>query len=165
VPAETVIEAAPENPATLTLDEIGARLLAAQNSRSKAATGGQVVEHLLGRVPDSPITDPWPTQSAIAGVMQVTRARIGQIVGTLFSKASKDVAVTVLRDEIVAMVDAQGGVATAEELADQLALPLKADELRRRELSRDILPHVRDFYAGYLDGEVREPFYAPSSRT
>ncbi len=55
--------------------------------------------------------------------------------------------------------------AALQELADQLALPLKPDELRRREMSREILPHVRDFYAGYLDGEVREPFYAPSSRT
>jgi hypothetical protein len=43
-------------------------------------------------------------------------------------------------------------------------MPLKPDELRRREMSREILPYVRDFYAGYLDGEVRQPFYAPSSR-
>jgi serine/threonine protein kinase len=154
VPVDTVIEAVPENPAKLTLDELAARLLAAQNSRSKAATGGQVVEHLLGRVPNSPLTDPWPTQSAIAGVMQVTRARIGQIVGRLFSKASKDVAVSVLRDEIVAMVDAQGGVATAEELADQL-LAARTSELAPEAAER--LSHGLVRIAVEVEGLVPEP--------
>jgi hypothetical protein len=33
-------------------------------------------------------------------------------------------------------------------------------------LSKAVFPHVKNFYAGYLDGEsARQPFYGPSSRT
>jgi 5-methylthioadenosine/S-adenosylhomocysteine deaminase len=67
----------------------------------------------------------------------------------------------VMQDRRFLRVDRE---AALKELAEQMAMPLKPDELRRREMSREILPYVRDFYAGYLDGEVREPFYAPSSR-
>jgi len=54
--------------------------------------------------------------------------------------------------------------AVLAELAAQLAVPLKPEELRRRELARDVLPHLRDFYAGYLEGEERVPFDARNSR-
>jgi len=67
----------------------------------------------------------------------------------------------VMRDRRFTRLDREAALA---ELAAQLALPLKPEEERRRMLARDILPHLRDFYAGYLDGEVREPFSAPNSR-
>jgi 5-methylthioadenosine/S-adenosylhomocysteine deaminase len=67
----------------------------------------------------------------------------------------------VMRDRRFIRVDREAALA---ELAAQLALPLRPEEERRRTLARDILPYVRDFYAGYLDGEVREPFTAPNSR-
>lgn len=67
----------------------------------------------------------------------------------------------VMQDRRFVRVDRE---AALEELAAQLAVPLTPEELRRRELSRDVLPYVRDFYEGYLDGEKRDPFYAPSSR-
>ncbi len=67
----------------------------------------------------------------------------------------------VMRERRFTRLDREAALA---ELAAQLALPLRPEEERRRALARDILPHVRDFYAGYLDGEVREPFTAPNSR-
>jgi cytosine/adenosine deaminase-related metal-dependent hydrolase len=67
----------------------------------------------------------------------------------------------VMRDGSFTRLDREAALA---ELAAQLAMSLKPEEERRRELSREILPHVRDFYADYLTGEVREPFYAQSSR-
>src|SRR6266542_942395 len=54
--------------------------------------------------------------------------------------------------------------AVLEELAASLRVALRPDEERRRRLSREIFPHVRRFYDGWLDRVVHDPFYAPSSR-
>ena len=54
--------------------------------------------------------------------------------------------------------------AALEELAVSLARPASEDEIRRSELSRDVLPHVKQFYEGYLDVERRTPFYGFNSR-
>jgi 5-methylthioadenosine/S-adenosylhomocysteine deaminase len=52
------------------------------------------------------------------------------------------------------------------DIAEMLSRPRTPDEEKRRWLSKAVFPHVQQFYAGYLDGQVpREPFYAPSSRT
>ena len=128
LPADTVVAEAAEVLASLSLDSIASRLLAAQTGRSRAATSGLVVEHLLGRVPDSPLTDPWPTQSAIAGVVSVTRARVGQLFTAFLNKANKDAAFAWLLKEVVAIVESQGGVATAGELAE-LILASRTSEL------------------------------------
>ena len=50
------------------------------------------------------------------------------------------------------------------ELAVSLARPASEDEIRRSELSRDVLPYVKQFYEGYLDVERRTPFYGFNSR-
>jgi hypothetical protein len=54
--------------------------------------------------------------------------------------------------------------AVLAELAASLGRPLGADEERRRRLSREVFPHVRRFYDGWLDGPPPQPFYAPSAR-
>ena len=54
--------------------------------------------------------------------------------------------------------------AALDELAASLARPAREDEIRRTRLSRDVLPHVRRFYEGYLDAERRTPFYRFNSR-
>jgi 5-methylthioadenosine/S-adenosylhomocysteine deaminase len=51
------------------------------------------------------------------------------------------------------------------EIATSLDVPLRPEEERRRELSRELLPHVRRFYDGYFDSQAHEPFYRMSSRT
>jgi cytosine/adenosine deaminase-related metal-dependent hydrolase len=50
------------------------------------------------------------------------------------------------------------------EIAGRLSRPLSPDEEARRELARAVLPHVRRFYDGYLEGLGDEPHYRPSSR-
>jgi len=51
------------------------------------------------------------------------------------------------------------------DIAEHLSRPRSAAEEQRRRLSKAVFPHVRNFYAHYLDGEPeRQPFYAPSSR-
>jgi 5-methylthioadenosine/S-adenosylhomocysteine deaminase len=52
------------------------------------------------------------------------------------------------------------------DIAEQLSRPRTQEEEQRRALSRAVFPHVKNFYAGYLDSEAaRAPFYAPSSRS
>ncbi len=49
-------------------------------------------------------------------------------------------------------------------LHEELKKPLTESELRRRRLSKDILPHVRAFYVDYIDKSSFEPFYSMNSR-
>jgi cytosine/adenosine deaminase-related metal-dependent hydrolase len=51
-----------------------------------------------------------------------------------------------------------------EEIAAFMRTPLRPEEERRRQLSRQVFPYVKDFYNGWLDERAREPFYRPSSR-
>ena len=54
--------------------------------------------------------------------------------------------------------------AALRELAASLASPPDADEIRRRELARAVLPHVKRFYEGWLDPGGGDPFYRQNSR-
>jgi len=50
------------------------------------------------------------------------------------------------------------------DLHQDLQKALTDDEVERRKLSKALLPHVRKFYADYIDPAKHEPFYRPSSR-
>ena len=54
--------------------------------------------------------------------------------------------------------------AALRELHDSLQHPRQDDEIERRQLSKRLLPHVREFYAGYFDPDSHAPYYRPSSR-
>jgi 5-methylthioadenosine/S-adenosylhomocysteine deaminase len=49
-------------------------------------------------------------------------------------------------------------------LHQDLQRALSDDEVERRNLSKALLPHVKAFYATYIDPARHEPFYRPSSR-
>jgi len=49
-------------------------------------------------------------------------------------------------------------------LHDDLQRALSDDEVERRGLAKALLPHVRKFYAGYIDPARHEPFYRQASR-
>jgi cytosine/adenosine deaminase-related metal-dependent hydrolase len=68
----------------------------------------------------------------------------------------------ILRDGRFSRVDKAAALA---ELAAMLARPASDDEIRRIALSRDVLPHVKQFYEGYLDAATPDPFYAFNSRS
>ncbi len=67
----------------------------------------------------------------------------------------------ILRDGYFTRVDKAAALA---DLAATLARPANDDELQRIALSRDVLPHIRRFYDGYLGAESRDPFYAFNAR-
>ena len=54
--------------------------------------------------------------------------------------------------------------AALKSLHDELQKALTDDEVDRRGLSKALLPHVKAFYADYIDPSRHEPFYQPSSR-
>ena len=62
----------------------------------------------------------------------------------------------------VTMVD-QGAALSA--LHAELQHALSEDEMERRRLSRDLLPHVKAFYAGYIDPARHDPFYRTNARS
>lgn len=68
---------------------------------------------------------------------------------------------TVYRDGTFTRVDK---TAVLDEIAAFFGRPLTDAEQARRRLARDVFPHVKAFYAGYLDGLGNEPFYRPSGR-
>ena len=49
-------------------------------------------------------------------------------------------------------------------LHEDLQKALSDDEVERRRLSKALLPHVKAFYADYIDPQRHQPFYRPSSR-
>jgi cytosine/adenosine deaminase-related metal-dependent hydrolase len=53
--------------------------------------------------------------------------------------------------------------AALKALHDDLSKALSDDEVERRKLSVALLPHVRKFYANYIDTSKHQPFYRPSS--
>jgi 5-methylthioadenosine/S-adenosylhomocysteine deaminase len=54
--------------------------------------------------------------------------------------------------------------AVLKEIAELLSRPRSPEELANRELGFAVFPHVEAFYRGYVEGQERRPFYAPSSR-
>jgi 5-methylthioadenosine/S-adenosylhomocysteine deaminase len=54
--------------------------------------------------------------------------------------------------------------AALASLHEELSKALTDDEVERRGLSKALLPHVKAFYANYIDPARHEPFYRPSSR-
>jgi 5-methylthioadenosine/S-adenosylhomocysteine deaminase len=54
--------------------------------------------------------------------------------------------------------------AALRELHASLQHALSDGEAERRQLSTALLPHVRRFYAGYVDPNAHHPYYRPSSQ-
>ncbi len=54
--------------------------------------------------------------------------------------------------------------AALRALNEELQASLSDDEVERRRLSKALLPHVKAFYADYIQPEKHQPFYRPSSR-
>lgn len=62
----------------------------------------------------------WPSQTEVARAIGVTAQRVGQIAHRAAERGLPVDALTEVRDEIVALLDANGGVMSADELAEEL---------------------------------------------
>lgn len=106
-------------PATLSVDQLAAPLLLPP----RGTTGEShllLAQALLGR--HDTVVDPWPTQVAIATALGLTRARIGQLLAKLLVASANSPAFTALRNWLETTVASQGGVVTADELAELLLI-------------------------------------------
>jgi hypothetical protein len=94
--------------------------LLAQRLLRPSARDGEAAQHtlqaLLGL--DPALDNGWPSQADIARCLDVTRARIGQLVGKFQQRWAKDQAMTKLRAEVADILHAAGGVMAVGELCE-----------------------------------------------
>jgi len=62
------------------------------------------------------LTHAWPSQTDVAQVEDITRARVGQVLANARERWSRSAALTSLREEIARTLEAEGGVMTAVEV-------------------------------------------------
>ena len=116
------------------LDAVVAKLIPRRTTRNE--TEVDAISSLLGLV-ELPTAGPWPSQTEVAAALGVTRGRIGQIIPAARERWRKLTAVTELRDEVIAHLQALGGIAAAAELEGAvLAERPVADLDRARILAR-----------------------------
>lgn len=122
---------------SLGVDLLADRLLKV-GSREKE-TFQQTVRLFLGLDPQQE-TD-WPSQATVAEAVKLTRGRIGQIVGQLHERWSKEPALTRLRTDLAEMLNLQGGVMSLRELSETLLVARGSfqDEPRRTRLARALV--------------------------
>jgi hypothetical protein len=116
------------------IDQLAARLLP-RRPRAANAAEVRILARFLGVGGDGTGVGAWPTQTAVAGAIGITRARVSQVVGKARGRWLKDPAMTALRNDIAELLQARGGVMTVRELAHAL-LTLRgsdADERLRDE--------------------------------
>lgn len=95
------------------LGDVVAALLPARANRGSATV--QIVERLLGLDPVGEGST-WPSQTDVAASLDLTRARVGQVLTKSRAQWSKLPAIDRLRDDVVEQVQTLGGVATVAEL-------------------------------------------------
>lgn len=101
------------------------------------------------------LTRPWQSPDIPVLDVLVQRARTDAVKTVLVGGE------VVYRDGRFTRIDREAVLA---EIAARLALPLTAEEEARRALARDVMPHVRRFYEGWLEGLGDEPHYRVSGR-
>lgn len=116
LPAEETEEQPTSDLSRLSVDLLVQRLT--RVTPREGETARQAVTTLLGLEEALPCV--WPGQAEVARFLNVSRARIGQIVGKMTDRWVRDKAMTPLRTDIAGLLATSGGVMTAEELGDAL---------------------------------------------
>lgn len=83
-------------------------------------TVSKTVRLMLGLNPD--VTERWPSQSDVSRLLEVTRARVGQIVGKLQTRWSNEAMLTRLRNDLAEIVGTAGGVMSIPEAIEAVLL-------------------------------------------
>jgi serine/threonine protein kinase len=111
---ETTAATEPRDVGSLSVDLLAQRLM--RPGARDGATMQRTLRALLGL--DPALENPWPSQADVARGLEVTRARIGQLVGTCQQRWAKDSAVTRLRADVMEILPAAGGVMAIGELCE-----------------------------------------------
>jgi len=114
-PKETPAEDVAEGPPSL--EALLQRIVGVRNPKKEGEWN--IRQGLLGQLaPSGQSPAIWPSQSDVAEVLQITRARVGQVVAADRTRWSKDSQVTALRNELCEQIQRLGGVVTIGELID-----------------------------------------------
>ncbi|MEJ7786124.1 MAG: hypothetical protein WKF96_15065, partial [Solirubrobacteraceae bacterium] len=118
----------------LGLEQIVAQLLPTATTRN--ASSIDTLNRLLGLEPFDDAS-PWPSQTEVAASIDVTRARVGQVLAKARDGWRKLPAVTQLRDDLLSHLDALGGAATAGEVQRALQVDRGSGNVEQdRDLAR-----------------------------
>jgi serine/threonine protein kinase len=109
--AEVIIENV-----NLSVDQLVSRI--SRIGKREGDTARDTLQAFLGF--DLRVSEFWPSQAEIAPILNVTRGRIGQIVGKFQTRWCKDAALTKMRSDLVEILTTAGGVLTLKELAEAL---------------------------------------------
>jgi serine/threonine protein kinase len=117
VPTSMAEAAAPTD--QLDVGSLSVDLLAQRIMRTGARDGEAAQRTLRALLGLEPALDHrWPSQADVARCIDVTRARIGQLVGKFQQRWSKDPAMTKLRAEMADILHTAGGVMSVGELCE-----------------------------------------------
>jgi serine/threonine protein kinase len=120
-----------------TTQTVSRRLLGLETATGEPqAVSDQRGEYVVGRADVI-----WPSQSDVARNVEVTRGRVGQIVGKLQGRWAKDAAISRLRTDLADMISGQAGVMSARELSEALlvARGSSQDDPLRTQLARAVV--------------------------
>lgn len=126
---------APSEPELASVDLIARRLILAAGKLESSER--EIQERFLGwKTPDDdPSALRWPSQTDLGEQVNVTRARVGQVVTSAREKWLKNPSITRLREAIHATLLAQGGVTTHLELI-RLVLLIRGSTLSESDSLR-----------------------------
>jgi hypothetical protein len=99
---------------SLSVDLLAQRIMHTSVRDGEAAQ--RALQAFLGLAPT--MDNRWPSQADVARCLEVSRARIGQLVGKWQQRWSKDPAMTKLRAEVADILHAAGGVMSVGELCE-----------------------------------------------
>lgn len=152
---------APAEPEHASVDLIARQLIA---SSGKAAGGERdILEQFLGWQlrADDPASLHWLSQTELGDRVEVTRARVGQIVTKAREKWLKNPTVTQLREAIHTTLLSQGGVTTHEEMI-RLVLLLRGSTLSEPESLR--MASIATRAAVEAERHLQDPRFVESRR-
>lgn len=129
VPKAPPSPAQPDDP--LTIEAIADRLV--PRTKGHGATQADTLRRLLGL--HEAVTPGWPSQTDVAAVLGITRARVGQIVAKARQQWAGDLEIEALTSEAADLLALRGGVMTVPELTAAILAArtsLRADPERTR---------------------------------
>ncbi|MFN9419433.1 MAG: BREX system serine/threonine kinase PglW, partial [Pirellula sp.] len=100
----------------LSVDQLVGRI--SRIGKREGDTARDTLQAFLGF--DPRVTELWPSPAEIAPIVDVTRGRIGQLVGKFQARWCKDAALTKMRADLVEILTTAGGVLALRELAEAL---------------------------------------------
>jgi serine/threonine protein kinase len=136
-----------------------ARQIVVRKSSQKGSQEHNILEHFIGvNLPETAKSAEWISQSDVAPLLGVTRARVGQVVEKARARWAKLPALTSVRLEIERILRNQGGVMTHRELVSAVlsARGSAFDEPERTRLSSLVVRAAVETERGQADQRFLE---------